>query len=213
MQLSARRQPPRKGNAGMPLGCPFKGARWPAAHQATLLPALNRQLARHCCAASTCTCLCSTWLWLGISTVPFLLGQSALPTPPLSPAGSCRACLISLCVVLQGALVQCRRALKPDGLLLAVMFGGDTLHELRVAVAAAEEAVEGGISQRVSPLAQASITSGGQYSSLLSLHKLHSEVCQACPGCRLKLAGLPLLGRCSASVFQACRKGDVLSAA
>ena len=71
--------------------------------------------------------------------------------------------------------MQCRRALKPDGLLLAVMFGCDTLHELRVAVAAAEEAVEGGISQRVSPLAQVGSTSGFSVWTRGS-----QEVCRAC---------------------------------
>ncbi len=54
----------------------------------------------------------------------------------------------------QGMLQQCRRALKPDGLFLAAMFGGDTLHELRVSCNLAEEELQGGVSQRVSPLAQ-----------------------------------------------------------
>ena len=54
----------------------------------------------------------------------------------------------------QGMLQQCRRALKPDGLFLASMFGGDTLHELRVSLNLAEEELQGGVSQRVSPLAQ-----------------------------------------------------------
>ena len=52
---------------------------------------------------------------------------------------------------LPGALTQIRRALKPDGLLLAAMLGGDTLVELRRALAEAEIAVEGGLSPRVSP--------------------------------------------------------------
>ncbi len=34
-----------------------------------------------------------------------------------------------------GQLVQCRRALKPDGLLIATLFAGQTLHELRSVVA------------------------------------------------------------------------------
>ena len=55
-------------------------------------------------------------------------------------------------------LQQCRRALKPDGLFLASMFGGDTLHELRVSLNLAEEALQGGVSQRVSPLAQVWLT-------------------------------------------------------
>ena len=52
---------------------------------------------------------------------------------------------------LPGALVQLRRILKPDGLLLASMFGGQTLVELRTALLEAELAEEDGISPRVSP--------------------------------------------------------------
>jgi SAM-dependent methyltransferase len=54
---------------------------------------------------------------------------------------------------LPGTLIQIRRALKPDGLLLAAMIGGDTLAELREAFAAAESEVEGGVSPRVAPFA------------------------------------------------------------
>ena len=54
---------------------------------------------------------------------------------------------------LPGALLQIRRALKPDGLLLACLFGGDTLTELRQAFAAAESEREGGASPRVAPFA------------------------------------------------------------
>jgi SAM-dependent methyltransferase len=54
---------------------------------------------------------------------------------------------------LPGVLAQIRRALKPDGLLLAAMIGGDTLTELRQAFAAAEAELEGGVSPRVSPFA------------------------------------------------------------
>jgi NADH dehydrogenase [ubiquinone] 1 alpha subcomplex assembly factor 5 len=52
---------------------------------------------------------------------------------------------------LPGALIQLRRALKPDGLLLAAMFGGQTLIELRTVLFEAELAEEGGVSPRVSP--------------------------------------------------------------
>ena len=52
---------------------------------------------------------------------------------------------------LPGALVQIRRALKPDGLLLAAMLGGDTLFELREAFLQAEAAGEGGARPHVSP--------------------------------------------------------------
>ena len=54
---------------------------------------------------------------------------------------------------LPGALVQVRRALKPDGLFLAALLGGDTLTELRQAFAAAEAEVEGGVSPHVAPFA------------------------------------------------------------
>jgi len=52
---------------------------------------------------------------------------------------------------LPGALVQLRRALKPDGLFLAALLGGGTLSELRDAFAHGESATRGGISPRVSP--------------------------------------------------------------
>ena len=54
---------------------------------------------------------------------------------------------------LPGTLVQIRRALKPDGLFLAALFGGDTLTELRQSFAAAESEIEGGVSPRVAPFA------------------------------------------------------------
>ncbi len=54
---------------------------------------------------------------------------------------------------LPGVLAQIRRALKPDGLLLAAMIGGDTLTELRQSFAAAEAECEGGVSPRVAPSA------------------------------------------------------------
>ena len=54
---------------------------------------------------------------------------------------------------LPGTLVQIRRSLKPDGLFLAALLGGDTLTELREAFAAAEAEVEDGVSPRVAPFA------------------------------------------------------------
>jgi NADH dehydrogenase [ubiquinone] 1 alpha subcomplex assembly factor 5 len=54
---------------------------------------------------------------------------------------------------LPGVLVQIRRTLKPDGLLLAALLGGNTLFELRTALLAAEEEMEGGASPRVAPFA------------------------------------------------------------
>lgn len=54
---------------------------------------------------------------------------------------------------LPGALVQIRRALKPDGLFLAALFGGETLRELRNAFVEAELARTGGAAARVAPFA------------------------------------------------------------
>lgn len=54
---------------------------------------------------------------------------------------------------LPGALVQIRRALRPDGLFLGALLGGETLIELRDCLIAAELAERGGISPRVSPVA------------------------------------------------------------
>jgi SAM-dependent methyltransferase len=54
---------------------------------------------------------------------------------------------------LPGVLVQVRRALKPDGLFLAALIGGETLTELRQSFAEAESDIEGGVSPRVAPFA------------------------------------------------------------
>ena len=54
---------------------------------------------------------------------------------------------------LPGTLIQIRRALKPDGLFLAAMIGGESLAELRAAFAEAEAEIEGGVSPRVAPFA------------------------------------------------------------
>jgi SAM-dependent methyltransferase len=53
-----------------------------------------------------------------------------------------------------GQIVQCRRALAPDGLFLSAAFGGETLVELRTALAQAETEVLGGLSPRVAPMAE-----------------------------------------------------------
>jgi SAM-dependent methyltransferase len=54
---------------------------------------------------------------------------------------------------LPGALIQIRRALRPDGLFLAALLGGDTLAELRESFAVAESELTGGVSPRVAPFA------------------------------------------------------------
>lgn len=52
-----------------------------------------------------------------------------------------------------GALAQMRLALKPDGLLVAVLFGEETLGELRAALYESESDIAGGVSPRIAPFA------------------------------------------------------------
>ncbi len=54
---------------------------------------------------------------------------------------------------LPGLMVQANRSLKPDGLFMAALFGGATLHELGHSLLAAEAEITGGASQRVIPFA------------------------------------------------------------
>jgi SAM-dependent methyltransferase len=76
-----------------------------------------------------------------------------LPLAPASIDLAVSALALQFVNDLPGMLAQIRRALKPDGLLLAAMVGGDTLTELRQSFAAAEAEVEGGVSPRVAPFA------------------------------------------------------------
>jgi SAM-dependent methyltransferase len=76
-----------------------------------------------------------------------------LPLAPASIDLAVSALALQFVNDLPGVLAQIRRALKPDGLLLAAMVGGDTLTELRQSFAAAEAELEGGVSPRVAPSA------------------------------------------------------------
>jgi SAM-dependent methyltransferase len=79
--------------------------------------------------------------------------QETLPLQPESLDLVVSALALQFVNDLPGVLAQIRRALKPDGLLLAAMIGGDTLTELRQSFAAAEAECEGGVSPRVAPFA------------------------------------------------------------
>jgi SAM-dependent methyltransferase len=90
----------------------------------------------------------------------FLRGQSGLRVAadeealPFAPASfDLITSALSLHTVndLPGALLQIRHALKPDGLFMAALFGGETLTELRQALLLAESEMENGASPRVSP--------------------------------------------------------------
>jgi SAM-dependent methyltransferase len=59
-----------------------------------------------------------------------------------------------------GALIQIRRALKPDGLFIGAILGGETLTELRQSLIAAEAEIRGGAGPRVSPFADPSDGAG-----------------------------------------------------
>lgn len=67
------------------------------------------------------------------------------------------ASLLSLQAVndLPGALAQIKRALRPDGLFIACLLGGDSLTELRQSFAQAEAELAAGVSPRVAPFADA----------------------------------------------------------
>lgn len=53
-----------------------------------------------------------------------------------------------------GQIIQCARALRPDGLFIGVLFAGQSLHELRAVLAQAESDVTGGLSPRVLPMGE-----------------------------------------------------------
>ena len=86
-----------------------------------------------------------------------LRGPRVVADPELVPFRDASFDLIASNLILHwaadlpGTLVQLRRVLNPDGLLLAALLGGRTLIELRTALFEAELAEEGGVSPRVSP--------------------------------------------------------------
>ena len=82
---------------------------------------------------------------------------------------------------LPGALAQLNRALKPDGLFLATLFGGDTLWELRDSLLQAEAEVDGGASPRVSPFVD--VRDAGDLPQSRSLHAVSGR-------CRLRYSEL-----------------------
>ena len=90
----------------------------------------------------------------GMADALFVADEESLPLAPGSVD------LVASCLSLHwvndlpGALVQIRRALRPDGLFLAALFGADTLDELRRALLEAEIAVSGGAAPRVSPFVE-----------------------------------------------------------
>ena len=82
-----------------------------------------------------------------------LADEERLPFAPASLDLVVSGLSLHLVNDLPGALIQIRRALKPDGLFLAALLGGSTLTELRQAFVQAEAELEGGASPRVAPFA------------------------------------------------------------
>jgi SAM-dependent methyltransferase len=85
--------------------------------------------------------------------LPVAADEEALPFRDASLDLVVSALALQFVNDLPGTLIQIRRALRPDGLFLAAMIGGDSLAELREAFAQAEAEVEGGVSPRVAPFA------------------------------------------------------------
>ncbi len=79
--------------------------------------------------------------------------DETLPIDPASLDLAVSSLALQFVNDLPGVLAQIRRALKPDGLFLAGMIGGETLTELRQSFAAAEAEIEGGVSPHVAPFA------------------------------------------------------------
>src|SRR3954447_2166856 len=87
----------------------------------------------------------------GGDTLAVVADAEALPFDDASLDLVVSALVLQFVNDLPGTLIQIRRALKPDGLFLAALVGGDTLTELRQAFAAAEAEIEDGISPHVAP--------------------------------------------------------------
>jgi SAM-dependent methyltransferase len=95
----------------------------------------------------------ANWTRTSLSGGGIVAQEDALPFAPQS--FDLVTSVLSLHAVndLPGALLQIRQIVKPDGLFLAALLGGDTLAELRRAFAAGESEASGGVSPRVAPFA------------------------------------------------------------
>ena len=91
---------------------------------------------------------------LGTGTWQNIVGETSLvPFAPQSLDAVVSLLAFQWVDDLPGLLIQIKRALKADGLFIACLLGGQTLHELRDSFTRAEIECEGGLSPRVSPFA------------------------------------------------------------
>jgi SAM-dependent methyltransferase len=88
-----------------------------------------------------------------VSALTVVCDEEALPFRDASLDLVTSALSLQFVNDLPGTLVQIRRALKPDGLFLAALIGGETLTELRQSFATAEAEIDNGVSPRVAPFA------------------------------------------------------------
>ncbi|MEE2654520.1 MAG: methyltransferase domain-containing protein [Pseudomonadota bacterium] len=99
-------------------------------------------------------------IMLGLTREPY--GSDLVGSEEVLPIkSSCADLIVSNLVLhwtndLLGTLIQCRQTLKPDGLFLAAMFGGNTLLELREIMFEVENQISVGVSPRISPFVQLS---------------------------------------------------------
>lgn len=130
-----------------------------AGHVAERLGAINRRFARgldlHSRAAvfPTLQPFANSWVRTGFAwDRPTVVGDDEM-LPFVENSFDVVTSVLSLHSVndLPGTFVQIRRVLKPDGVFIAGLFGGETLQELKLAFAAAEAEITGGVSPHVSP--------------------------------------------------------------
>lgn len=77
---------------------------------------------------------------------------------------------------LPGLLIQCRRALKPDGVIISAFAGGETLYELRTALMQSEIDLKAGASPRIYPFIDKQQMAGLMQRAGFSLPVVDSEI-------------------------------------
>jgi SAM-dependent methyltransferase len=154
-----------------------------AQHLAERLQAINRRFAtaldlgsRASAFAALAPCA-GTWTRAGLGPVHADVVADEETLPFATESFDLVTSVLSLHAVndVPGAMLQIRRVLKPDGLFLAALFGGETLTELRQSFAAAEAEIFGGVSPRVAPFGEVRALGGLLQRAGLALPVADSE--------------------------------------